>query len=92
MRGALTGNVVIEPACPTVRCSVPTREQPGMPADADVIRTVKHHSDRCLGVYANVGRGGRLAVGDELELRAPASRRTSRRVQARKGRTRWERG
>jgi uncharacterized protein YcbX len=66
--GTLSGAVELEPAVPTIRCSMPTRQQVDLPADADIIRTVKHHRDRCLGVYANVTRGGRLAEGDDLQL------------------------
>lgn len=69
--GRLSGPVELAPAIPTIRCSMPTRPQGDLPADADIMRTVKNHSDRCLGVYANVVREGRLAVGDELTLRPP---------------------
>lgn len=65
------GGVTICPDVPTIRCSMPTRVQPGLAADPDVIRTVKAHADRCLGVYAQVGHGGRLAVGDELTYEPP---------------------
>lgn len=65
--GRLSGpDAELEPEIPTVRCSVPVREQPGLPAQPDVMRTIKRHSDRCLGVYANVARAGRLSEGDEL--------------------------
>ena len=65
--GRLSGpGVELEPEIPTVRCSVPVREQPGLEAQPDVMRTIKDHSDRCLGVYANVARAGTLSEGDEL--------------------------
>lgn len=65
--GRLDGpDVAIDAEIPTVRCSMPVREQPGLEAQPDVMRTIKKHSDRCLGVYANVARGGRISEGDEL--------------------------
>lgn len=59
---------------PSVRCSVPTREQGDLPADPDVLRTLNTRADRCLGVYATVARGGTLAVGEPLELEPPRRR------------------
>lgn len=69
---ALGASVVAAPAIPTIRCSMPTREQPGMAADPAVIRTVRDHADRCLGVYADVAQGGRVAVGDAVAFTPPA--------------------
>ena len=57
---------------PTVRCSVPMREQPGVPADPAVSRTVAKHGDRCFGVYADVAEAGTISVGDAVEHEAPA--------------------
>jgi uncharacterized protein YcbX len=72
--GTLTSadGVAFAPEIPTIRCSMPTRTQPGLAAEPDVIRTVSKHADRCLGVYADVVSGGRLAVGDELRYEPPA--------------------
>lgn len=67
------GTVEITPEIPTIRCSMPTRRQPDMPADPDVMRTVKANADRCLGVYGDVRRPGRVAVGDEVRFAAPAA-------------------
>lgn len=78
--GTLTGSVTLEPSVPTIRCSMPARQQGDLPANADIVRTVKHHSDRCLGVYANVTRGGRLAEGDDLQLTPPTPPGTAARV------------
>ncbi|CAN5516999.1 MOSC domain-containing protein [soil metagenome] len=66
--GTLTADeAVISPVIPTLRCSMPVREQPGLDAQPDVMRAIKSHSDRCLGVYANVERAGELAEGDVLD-------------------------
>ena len=35
---------------PTLRCVMPTREQPGLPTDIQVMRTVAKHANRCLGI------------------------------------------
>jgi hypothetical protein len=53
---------------PTVRCVVPTRAQPGLERDPQVMRTIAAHADRHLGVYSTVSREGPLAVGEELVL------------------------
>jgi uncharacterized protein YcbX len=62
------GAVHIRPEIPTIRCSIPTRTQPGLDADPDVVRTINAHADHCLGVYAEVAAGGRIAVGDEVRF------------------------
>lgn len=53
---------------PTVRCVVPTRSQPGLPRDPQIMRTVAALADRHLGVYATVERSGELREGDPLLL------------------------
>jgi uncharacterized protein YcbX len=54
---------------PCLRCVMPTREQTGLQADPDVLRTVAAHADRCLGIYASVARPGQVSVGDEIRLK-----------------------
>lgn len=63
-----TPETAIRVVCPTVRCSVPLRAQPqfALPPDADVVRTVSRHADRCLGSYAEIERPGVLREGDEV--------------------------
>lgn len=68
------GDAVIRCEVPTVRCSMPTRAQPGVSADPDVLRTISAHADRCFGIYADVERGGRLTEGDTLEFEPPPER------------------
>jgi uncharacterized protein YcbX len=73
--GRLQGTeVILSTDIPAVRCSIPTREQGDLPADPDVLRTLKTHADRCLGVYTTVERGGDIAVGETLEFYAPSRR------------------
>lgn len=72
--GTLTnGTTVVRVEIPTIRCSMPARRQPGLEAEPDVVRTVRRQAEGCLGVYAEVARGGRLAVGDELTFAPPAA-------------------
>ncbi len=79
--GTLTsGDLRVEVIAPTVRCSMPIRPQPGLEAQPDVIRTIKAHSHRCLGVYADVTRAGGLAEGDALRLDPPQRRGAPRAV------------
>lgn len=84
-------NVVFDAQIPTVRCSIPTREQGDLPADPDVLRTINAHADRCLGVYANVAAAGTLAEGDPLELE-PSAAASAPVAAARSGVTALKRG
>ncbi len=59
--------------CPTPRCSMPTREQPGVPADKTVLKTIARDAERCLGACASVTRAGAVRTGDEVVLEAPAT-------------------
>ncbi|HTE49709.1 MAG TPA: MOSC N-terminal beta barrel domain-containing protein [Kofleriaceae bacterium] len=62
--GDLVGRVEI----PTVRCSMVTREQPGLGADPSVLKALVDHTRRCAGVYARVEQAGAVRVGDAVEL------------------------
>lgn len=62
---------------PTPRCVVTTRAQEELPADAALLRAIAGTNrwdlgplgrPACLGVYAEVERVGRLAIGDRLQL------------------------
>jgi uncharacterized protein YcbX len=58
----------IKPEIPTVRCSMPTRMQPGLRASPEVIKTICQHAERCLGVYATVALSGVLREGEAVHL------------------------
>jgi hypothetical protein len=60
---------------PSVRCSMTTRAQPGLGADAGVLRAVVEHARRCAGVYARVERPGHVRVGDPVEVERPRESR-----------------
>jgi uncharacterized protein len=66
-------NVTFEVEIPTLRCSIPTRQQGDLPVDPNVLRTINAHADHCLGVYANVATAGVLAQGDALEFKPSAA-------------------
>jgi uncharacterized protein YcbX len=69
--------------CPTPRCSMPTRAQPGVPADKTVLKTIAHDADRCLGAYATIIRGGAVTDGDEVTLQLPETSRLGEWARAR---------
>jgi uncharacterized protein len=58
---------------PTVRCSMPLREQLqyGLGADPSVVRTISRHADRCFGIYADVEKAGILRTGDPIMFEPP---------------------
>jgi uncharacterized protein len=71
------GDVELSVTAPTPRCVMVTLAQQDLLADAEVLRTLARHNRvdvlggglfACLGVYASVARGGRIAVGNPVEL------------------------
>lgn len=65
------GDVSARVEIPTIRCTIPLREQAGVPADPAVMRTVSQQGERCLGVYADIATPGVVRVGDEVDLDPP---------------------
>ena len=65
-RDADIGHARLHMAIKTMRCVMATREQPGLPRDGAVMRAMMRETEQCLGVYADVGRPGEIAVGDAL--------------------------
>lgn len=65
------GDVGVRVEIPAIRCSVPMREQPGVPADPAVSRTVSQHGERCFGVYADIVEAGTIRVGDSVNFEPP---------------------
>ena len=71
--GRLRGSrVILSTDIPAIRCSIPTREQDGLPSDPGILRTINAHADHCLGVYATVEQAGTLAEGEPLEFEPPS--------------------
>jgi uncharacterized protein YcbX len=62
------GEVRIAVTIPAMRCVMTTLEQPGLPKDASVLRTIVRDGGQNLGVYCNITRGGRIALGDTVGL------------------------
>jgi uncharacterized protein YcbX len=62
------GTAVVRCEMPTVRCSMTTHEQNGLPKDPSVLRTIVRDAAQNVGVYATVVRPGAVAVGDEVRL------------------------
>jgi uncharacterized protein len=58
----------LQPLIPTIRCVMPSHEQPELKRDKEITRTIAAHSRRCLGVYGTVTRAGRIVEGDVLQL------------------------
>ncbi len=65
------GEISASVEIPTIRCTIPLREQAGVPADPEVMRTVSRHGERCFGVYADIASTGTLRVGDVVGLDPP---------------------
>jgi uncharacterized protein len=65
------GDIGLSVEIPAIRCSVPMREQSGVPADPAVSRTVSQHGERCLGVYADIVAAGTVRVGDPVTFEPP---------------------
>jgi uncharacterized protein YcbX len=53
---------------PTVRCVIPTLDQPGVKKDPSVLRTIVRDAAQNLGAYATVSAGGTIALGDQVAL------------------------
>ena len=84
-------NVTFAAEIPTLRCSIPTRQQGDLPADPTVLKTINAHADHCLGVYADVATPGTLAQGDPLEFE-PSAAASAPTAVARSGATALKRG
>ena len=65
------GQATLAPLIPTIRCVMPTHDQPGLARDPAITRTIAAHARRCLGAYAEVLAPGRIAEGDTLSLDPP---------------------
>lgn len=54
---------------PTVRCVIPTLDQPGgVKKDPSVLRTIVRDASQNLGAYASIAAPGTIALGDEVVL------------------------
>ncbi len=62
------GATRIKVEIPTVRCVIPTLDQPGVKKDPSVLRTIVRDAAQNLGAYATIASGGTIALGDEVAL------------------------
>jgi len=62
------GATRIKVEIPTVRCVIPTLDQPGVKKDPSVLRTIVRDAAQNLGAYATIANGGTIAIGDEVAL------------------------
>jgi len=58
------GGAVLLPIQPCTRCTMVTRAQPGLDADADIFRTLARHHRGHLGVWSDVVTAGTISTGD----------------------------
>ncbi|MDP1820190.1 MAG: MOSC domain-containing protein [Acidimicrobiales bacterium] len=65
------GPVQSEVLMPTMRCSMPSRAQPGLERDGAIGTTLRDRHDNNLGLYAKITERGTIAVGDEVRAQAP---------------------
>ena len=69
-RDVHAGSAVLAPAQGCIRCTMVTREQPGIEADRDVFRTLARHHDARFGVWCDVTTPGCVAVGSIVSVEA----------------------
>jgi uncharacterized protein len=62
------GATRIKVEMPTVRCVIPTLDQPGVKKDPSVLRTIVRDAAQNLGAYATIANGGTIAIDDEVAL------------------------
>ena len=62
------GATRIKVEMPTVRCVIPTLDQPGVKKDPSVLRTIVRDAAQNLGAYATIASGGTISLGDEVAL------------------------
>ena len=67
--GVDVGEVGSDVFMPTVRCAMPTRAQPGLDRDKQVLQVLATHHQSNLGVYCSVTRDGTIRVGDPVTPR-----------------------
>jgi uncharacterized protein YcbX len=62
------GAAVLAPVEGCIRCTMVTREQPGIEADREIFRTLARHHGARFGMWCRVTVPGPLAIGDEVTL------------------------
>ena len=71
--GVLHGpHAALQPLIPTIRCVMPSHEQPELKRDREITRTIAAHSATLPRRLRQRGQTGRIAEGDVLRLEPPA--------------------
>lgn len=65
------GDVPVNCEIPAPRCGVTTHEQPGLPKDPSILRTIVRQAGQNIGIYASPAEPGSARIGDPVELRDP---------------------
>ncbi|MGH9275967.1 MAG: MOSC domain-containing protein [Acidimicrobiales bacterium] len=60
------GQVASDVIMPTMRCSMPSRAQPGLERDKAIGTTIRDTNGNNMGVYATVTQSGTVRVGDSV--------------------------
>ena len=55
---------------PTIRCAMPMRPQPGLPAAPTLMPALKRGHNSLLGLYLSVARPGTVVIGDRVSIGA----------------------
>jgi uncharacterized protein len=63
------GTAALAPTEGCIRCTMVTREQPGIEADRDVFRVLARHHGARFGVWCDVAVPGAVALGDKVGVR-----------------------
>ena len=62
------GTACLRPQEPCMRCTMPTRPQPGLDEDREIFRTLARHHGGRFGAWTAVMLGGTVSVGDEVSV------------------------
>jgi uncharacterized protein len=62
------GNAILQPQQPCIRCTMPTRPQPGLDEDRDIFRALARNHRGCFGAWTTVAAGGTVRVGDTVQV------------------------
>jgi uncharacterized protein YcbX len=62
------GELELECTMGTPRCSMVMQEQPGLPKDTRILRTIVNEAAQTVGIYAKVRKVGEVRVGAAVEL------------------------
>jgi uncharacterized protein len=68
-----TGSAVLAPTEGCIRCTMVTRDQPGLPSDPDVFRTLARHHGARFGVWCSVTVTGPMRLGDAVTVTTAAT-------------------